>query len=411
MNNFLFFIAYFLQCFYSSFMFFSLTSWNYSQNNSAIELSFIFIIGAIPRIILVLFAGFIVDKINKKLVTLICFFTSFISISFLQNIEGNNLLGFTLLLCLESIATSFISCIFPSIQKNLDPPSNNPDKFSSWLFSASNTAMIIATIFGGYFLFQIGFIFSLDIAKLIILSYTILILIGIKFNKVSESETTIGLRIFFKELKEHIILIKKDREIFSGLTNVLILNLLAGSSPILASVMILKSMNDTKYLGYMHAAIALGSLIIAIFISGKGLPKKLELYTKISYIAATSSCLIIVVTSNKIALFLAFLIIAASAAYVSIYCYTTIQKKSTLNNIGSFSSVRFIIIWISLMLSRSISGIFIETTTLLYKRFEISFDPSKSYYFVYFILLSIYIIKTTIKNNVLNENKIINIKN
>ena len=227
---------------------------------------FFFAMVNLPTVVISIFVGTIIEKINKKNVILTCdFLTSILYfILFLYFRNSNSLI----LLFLISLFINIISTFFIIASKVIFSELNTPEtleKYNGLQSFLENITIIIGPVIGTYLFSIFDFNFILLIVSL---AYFLSFLqeLFIRYEKklnLSKEKSS-----FFKDFKEGIIYIKNNKIVFNFFILVMFLNFfIANNDEIInPGILIKKYEISEKLFGFSATAYGVGSVFTGIFI-------------------------------------------------------------------------------------------------------------------------------------------------
>lgn len=250
----------------SSMTSFAITIWAFERTGSALTLSISGMLMMAPKMVLGVFVGPFIDRMNKKKVILIsdigagiCTLTLFLLLSAdsleIWHIYGLNFMS-SVLGCFQNPAND--------VAVSLIVPKKYYVKASGLQSFSSGTIQILAPIFAAFLLVytDMSGVIAFDFATLIFACFTLLFMVKIPFVK-KEKGQKFSMMHHLHELRRGFSIILKSVLLRKLLLFMAIINLLAGLTyyNILSPMILARSGYNAKVLGFVNGAIGLGGII------------------------------------------------------------------------------------------------------------------------------------------------------
>lgn len=250
----------------SSMTSFAITIWAFEKTGSALTLSISGMLIMAPKMVLGVFAGPLIDRMNKKVIILISDIGAGICTLTLFLLLRANTLEIWHIYSLNIMSSIFACFQYPASDAaiSLIVPKEYYVKASGMQSFASGTIQILAPVFAAFLLAltDMSVVILFDFATLVFACTTLLFMVKIPFLPKAKSQKFSMMR-HLEELSNGFSVIWQSKLLKRLLLFMALINLFAGVTyfNLLSPMILARSGHDVKVLGFVNGAIGLGGII------------------------------------------------------------------------------------------------------------------------------------------------------
>ena len=350
----------------SSIVFFALIWWITEESQSATILSLAYFFALVPQIIVSLFAGVFIDRLDRKKIIIFADFFQALFTLILILVFVFNLASIWLVISLIIIRNLFQAIHQPAVAAIIPVmiPKEKLSRMNSFNMLMTSAIMIVGPVISGILLgfWDIEIILWIDVGTFLLAIIPTLLITIPSIKKIQKSKTD-KKPSFKKELKEGFQIIRKVKGMTAMFVVFIIINSLDSPANVLRPFfIIIYHQGDVKMLSYVSAIIQISFISGGLFISLRKQWKRKSMMIIIVYFISGLGFLICALApvGNFLIIMVGSFLFYAGFPVVNALYLTILQEVVPLDMQGRVNSIdqalSFMVMPITILISGPIAG-------------------------------------------------------